>query len=77
MIIKSLEIKNFRGIKEAHLKGFVGINIFVGKNGSGKSSLLESLYVVLTRGEELRYIIKRRGWFGLASVDALFYKGKY
>lgn len=73
MIIKDLKLRNFRGIKEAYLKDFTGINIFVGKNSSGKSSILESLYTILTEGKGLEYIIKRRGWFGLASIDSLFY----
>ncbi len=61
MIIKDLRLRNFRGIKEADLKGFTGINIFVGRNGSGKSSVLESLYTILTKGEGLKYVVKRRG----------------
>jgi AAA15 family ATPase/GTPase len=39
-----LEIRNFRGIKHALFRDFKGVNLFVGKNNSGKSTVLESLF---------------------------------
>lgn len=41
--IKSLKIKGYRGIKDLELKDLKDINIIVGDNNSGKTSLLESL----------------------------------
>lgn len=75
MIVKDLEIKGFRGLRQATLGDFAKVNIFVGRNGSGKSSILESLYLALVLNKGLGYIVRRRGWFGLASVEALFYEG--
>jgi len=40
-----LEIKNFRGIKNARLEGFGDINIIVGRNNTGKSTILEAIYL--------------------------------
>jgi len=73
VIVKGLEVEGYRGLRRASLAGFAGINVFVGRNGSGKSSVLEALYIALKLHEGLGYVIKRRGWFGLASVEAVFH----
>ena len=41
-----IEIERFRGIRYASIEGFKQINLFFGKNNCGKSSLLESLFLV-------------------------------
>lgn len=41
-----IEIERFRGIRYARIGGFQQINLFFGKNNCGKSSLLESLFLV-------------------------------
>lgn len=43
--IKSLKIERFRAIKECKIDGLAKINIFIGRNNSGKSSILEALYL--------------------------------
>ena len=40
-----IEIKNFRGIKHAKLENFISINVFIGRNNTGKSTLLEAIYL--------------------------------
>ena len=45
-MFKSIEIERFRGIRHANIEGFKQINLFFGKNNCGKSSLLESLFLV-------------------------------
>ncbi|WP_310604508.1 AAA family ATPase [Anaerosporobacter sp.] len=47
MIIKNIEIKNFKGIKELQLKLDEKFNLIVGNNGTGKTSTLEALTVAL------------------------------
>jgi len=77
VIVKALEVEGYRGLRKASLTDFAGINVFVGRNGSGKSSLLEALYTALKPYEGLSYVVKRRGWFGLASAEAIFHgRGK-
>lgn len=41
-----VKIERFRGIKYASIEGFKQVNLFLGKNNCGKSSLLESLFLV-------------------------------
>ena len=44
MIIDTIEINNFRNIQSATLKVSPGLNLVCGKNGAGKTSLLEAIY---------------------------------
>lgn len=44
-MIKTLLIKNYRVFKELNLDALARVNLFVGKNSSGKSCLLEALRI--------------------------------
>ena len=44
MYLKRLNIINYKNIKSAELDFSQGINCFVGKNGTGKTNLLDSIY---------------------------------
>ena len=44
MILKELEVENFRIFPNLHIKFSDGINIISGMNGQGKTSILESIY---------------------------------
>ncbi len=46
MKIKELSITNFRGIESLQLNGFGDINIFTGKNNTGKSTCLEAIALI-------------------------------
>lgn len=50
MMLKSIKIENFRGLKRLEITDFSTINIFVGSNGSGKTSVLEALAVLGSPG---------------------------
>jgi len=49
-LIKSLEIKGFRGFSELTVPAFGKVNLITGKNNAGKSSLLEAIRILATRG---------------------------
>ena len=44
-MLNSLEIKNFRSLKDFHVSKLGRVNLIVGKNNSGKSSVLEALRI--------------------------------
>lgn len=45
--IKSIKIKNYRGIKELEIDKLNNINILLGDNNAGKTSLLEAIQIFL------------------------------
>ena len=49
MKVTSLEISNFRGIRQARFAFHKRLNVFAGANGSGKTSLLTCLAMLLSR----------------------------
>lgn len=57
MNIKSVNIKNFTVFDDFELDVSPGINIIIGKNGTGKTHLLKGLYAVC---ESANYKIKRK-----------------
>lgn len=53
MIIRKLQIENFRNLRAVEIEPHVVLNYFQGANGAGKTSVLEAL-VVLSRGRSFR-----------------------
>ena len=53
MAITSLEIHQLRNLKNLSLKPHPGFNLIIGKNGSGKTSILEAIHC-LGRGKSFR-----------------------
>ncbi len=44
MLIEELKLKNFRNYRELTLQPDPGVNLFCGRNGSGKTNLLEAVH---------------------------------
>lgn len=44
---KSLEIENFRSIKHLNIEDLGRVNVFLGKNNSSKTTVLESIFLLL------------------------------
>ena len=61
-MIESLEISNFRGFESLKLKNLGRVNVLVGDNGSGKTALLESLFLTGGIGPEI--YLRTRAWRG-------------
>lgn len=84
MLIESMVVRNFRGIRECSMDGFADVNVLIGRNGSGKSTILESIYLAsawvnsydkLHDNNKIDYVISRRtgrGTWG-SSRDVLWF----
>jgi predicted ATP-dependent endonuclease of OLD family len=72
---QKIEINNFRGISQGELDGLAPLTILVGANNTGKSTILEALWLNAQYGNANTAVAlsKRRGWCGLSSVFRLFY----
>jgi len=53
MRIRDIEIKNFRCFKSQRLTDLRRVNVIVGENGSGKTSLMEAIFLVGGNSPEL------------------------
>ena len=64
MFLKRLLLFNFRNYKETNISLSPGINLIYGKNGAGKTNLLEALYLLSTgrsfRTPHLRELIREQ-----------------
>ena len=72
MQIEALKLKNFRNYKELALEPHPGVNLFFGRNGSGKTNLLEAVhYCSLGRSHRITNdvnAVKNGEAFALSSV---------
>ena len=80
VLVRSVSIRGLRGIAEGELGGLSGITVLVGPNNSGKSTVLEALYLAASGCDydllgrlPLRYVLTRRGWFGTSTAAWLFF----
>jgi len=46
LLIREIALTNFRGIRDGSVTGLGEINVFAGRNNSGKSTILEALYLL-------------------------------
>lgn len=62
-MLSSLTIQNYRAFRELRLKDLGRVNVFVGRNNSGKSSLLEAFYLYGEKfdADVFRRIASKRG----------------
>lgn len=52
-LFSQIAAKNFRGFKNFKIDDFKQFNLFVGKNNSGKSSLLEAIFLLINPGNPI------------------------
>ena len=50
-MIDSLQIRNYRNLKELRIESLARINLITGKNNVGKSSLLEAIAIFVSNGD--------------------------
>jgi len=68
-MIDSLEVANFRCYESLALHGLRRMNIVVGENASGKTALLESVF--LTAGGSPELVLRLRAWRGLGDFGTI------
>ena len=72
MLIEELKLKNFRNYRELTLQPHPGVNLFYGRNGSGKTNLLEAVhYCSLGRSHRISndaHVVRNGEAFALSSV---------
>lgn len=73
MIIRSLRVQHFRNHQDVHYKLSPGVTVFYGKNGSGKTSLLEAIYMVCRgssfKASDVDIVNYAREWYRIDSDD--------
>lgn len=50
-LIEKITIDGYRGFNDFEASGFTNVNLITGKNNTGKSTLLEAIYILLHRAE--------------------------
>jgi AAA15 family ATPase/GTPase len=78
-MIDHLHIRNFRLFEDLQLNGLKQVNLFAGKNNTGKTFLLEALRIWAAQGDPtvINHLLAQRGQFTPGwdeSYDALFYR---
>jgi hypothetical protein len=68
LMIRSATIKNFRCFESVSLKDCKTLNVVLGSNASGKTSLLESILMTLSNGPAAASTFRQ--WRGLQSMGA-------
>jgi len=71
-MLKSLKIENFRGFKSFELQHLGRVNLLVGANNSGKSSILEAIQILCSRRNmgSLMQLMNYRGEYLWTETDS-------
>ena len=76
---KNLEINNFRGIEHLTIDDLSRVNVFLGQNSSGKSSVLESFLLLMGMSNpdlpQSINNIRSRGYSNFADLEYMFHNG--
>lgn len=69
-MLTALTIENLRGIRKATIEGLAPLTVFVGANGSGKSTVLEAAGLLCAEGSMQAAFdaLFSREWLGLSGV---------
>ena len=63
MQIKSINYINFRNLKNTKLEFHPRFNLFMGKNGQGKTSILEAIYFSISGKSFRTKLLKERSQY--------------
>ncbi|MEL6458393.1 MAG: ATP-binding protein [Cyanobacteria bacterium J06621_15] len=73
-MLRDLSIHNYRAFKEFNVDGLARVNLIVGSNNSGKTSLLEAIYLLVNQNNPLSLIdlLENRGEIAFAKSYKYF-----
>ncbi len=74
MFLKEIYIQNFRGIESQNLEFTEGINLIIGNNGAGKTSILSAAAITLGF---LTYSLVRKGFIKISKSDIRYIQKKF
>lgn len=72
-MLKSLKIASMRGIRAGTIADLSSVNLFMGRNNTGKSTILEALCLLGSSLNSMEELLRRRGWIGPVSCAFLFH----
>ncbi|WP_456396053.1 AAA family ATPase [Thermococcus sp.] len=75
-ILKNIEIRNYKGLRHIQFPTN-SINIIIGPNNTGKSSILEAIALLLTSGDDFQDILIRHNLTPEAVNDLVEYLINY
>lgn len=75
-MLENLKIENFRGFQSFELQQLGRVNLLVGQNNSGKTSILEAIQLLCSRTnlEPLRKMMKNRGEYFQSDESRVYSK---
>ncbi len=61
-MLRDLSVQNYRCFEDFKIDGLAGVNLFVGNNNTGKTSLLEAIYFLVSSSRRIAFyeIIRKR-----------------
>jgi recombinational DNA repair ATPase RecF len=71
LMIETVELTNFRSFREAKLRDCRRVNVIVGENASGKTALLEGMFLAAGPSPEIALRIK-----GFRGMENLSFEGQ-
>jgi len=71
-MLKQIEIKNFRSFSDVTIGPLKKINLITGLNNSGKTGLLEAIFLVLTREDDQRRAVRKNRATDLPNLFRVF-----
>lgn len=78
---KNIEIKNFRGIESLKIEDFSRVNVLMGQNSSGKSSVLECLMLMVGMSNpdlpQLMNSLRARSYSSFSDLNYIFHNGDF
>ena len=71
MQLQSIDIKNLRSIQKLNITFNPGINLIYGKNGKGKTSILEAIYILSISRSFRSHFLKNIITHGQSNIEII------